>query len=59
MKKTNNVPFEKEDVKNYLDRCIIHWRAKQEAGDKIAEYYIDAFQSARMSIFGKLLPKSK
>jgi hypothetical protein len=51
------IRFEKKDVKEYLDRCIIHWRKKRDEGDAIAEYYVDAFQSIRMSLFGELLPE--
>jgi hypothetical protein len=56
-KKMNTVPFNKKDVKAYLDRCIVHWRKKCETGDKMAEQYIDAFQSMRISLFGELLPQ--
>lgn len=48
----------------YLDRCIAHHRvavAVAEArGDELAHrramYYVDAFQSVRVSAFGALLP---
>ena len=47
-------------AKQYLDDCIRHWRKieKDKSQDKnqIAKYYIDAYQSVRMSLFGELLP---
>lgn len=48
-------------VKTYLDAMINHWRIIKEDPDpeaehqKIAIYYIDAFQSARASLLGKVL----
>lgn len=43
-----------EDIKQYLDNCIVFWRNKRDKeNSKIAPYYIDAFQSIRCSIFGK------
>jgi hypothetical protein len=50
------IPFTKTDIKEYLDRCIEFWRAKREAGDVLADSYIDAFQSVRTTIFGEVLP---
>ena len=67
------VPFIEEDVKEYLDSCIGHWRVKKKSAEErlskkniptynvrenltMASYYIDAFQSVRMSLFGELLP---
>ena len=44
-----------EAIKQYLDDCIKLWREKKENGDETAVYYIDAFQSVRMSIFGEIL----
>ncbi len=52
----NTVPFEKSEVKNYLRRCVLHWRVKDAEGDEIAKYYIDAFQSVSMSLFGETVP---
>jgi len=50
------VPFNKESVKAYLDKCIIHWRKERDQyNNQIASFYIDAFQSVRISIFGELL----
>lgn len=52
-----NIPFEKSEVKAYLDRCIVHWRNKRDKeNDKQANYYIDAFQSVRETLFGETLP---
>jgi len=48
-------PSDRDDVA-YLDRCIVFWRNKRKQGDAMAEYYIDAYQSVRISIFGELLP---
>jgi len=52
----NTVPFEKSKVKNYLRRCVLHWRVKDAEGDEVAKYYIDAFQSVSMSLFGETIP---
>ena len=49
--------FTKNNVKLYLDYAIKQWRKKRKSGSKIAKYYIDAFQSVRVSLFGELLPK--
>jgi len=56
------VPFTQEDVKKYLDTCIVLWRKKRDIGGenaKIAEYYIDAYQSARVSLFGETLNREE
>lgn len=50
------VEFTPEAVKKYLDECICFWRIKHLEGDEGAKYYIDAFQSIRVSLFGELLP---
>jgi len=50
------LPFEKEDVKTYLDDCIKYWRLRESKGITIAQYYIDAYQSVRVSLFGERLP---
>lgn len=42
-------------VQRYLDAAIRAWRAKRDDGDEVAVYYIDAFQSARVSLLGNLL----
>lgn len=55
----HTVNFTKEDIKEYLDDMIRLWREKRDGKDKdlskVAIYYIDAYQSVRVSIFGKLL----
>lgn len=48
------IKFTEESVKNYLDDCIKFWRKDKR---KISKYYIDAYQSMRISLFGKLLLK--
>ena len=59
----NKVEFTEEAIKEYLDKCIIYWRDKKEdtklseESRKMRAYYIDAFQSVRVSIFGELLQK--
>jgi len=62
----STVPFTEEDVKAYLDECIVYWRKtrnkkiKKVPEDmeefKMSVHYIDAFQSVRTSLFGELLP---
>jgi len=57
------IPFTEEDVMGYLDKSIKFWRKKRKianqlhkpAAVKIAEYYVDAFQSARVTLFGEVL----
>lgn len=50
MERLNNL----EEIKEYLDKSIAYWRNKRDIeNNKIAKYYIDAFQSVRTSIFGK------
>lgn len=58
---SNKVPFVEKDVKEYLDRCIANWREKLKTEEnrpggnpEMAECYIDAFQSVRVSLFGEL-----
>jgi hypothetical protein len=59
----------KHDVERYLDESITHWRAvadgetpghadpeKAPAVQEQAPLYVDAFQSARVSLIGELLP---
>lgn len=46
-----------DEMKAYLDNAIINWRKQRdEENNDIAQYYIDAFQSVRVSVFGELLP---
>ncbi len=53
---SKTVPFSKVEVKEYLDRSIRFWRGERdEKGSNMAIYYVDAFQSVRISIFGELL----
>lgn len=52
------IPFTKDEVKKYLDECIVFWRKKRDSdGEKaeMFEYYIDAYQSVRTSLFGETL----
>lgn len=42
-----------EEIKQYLDKAIDSWRKKDNEKNEIAKYYIDAFQSVRISIFGE------
>ena len=52
------VPFTQEDVRKYLDTCIVFWRKKCDSGGEGAEmagYYVDAYQSVRESLFGGVL----
>lgn len=49
------IPFNKEDVKKYLDECIKYWRKEHLNNKEMARYYIDAFQSVRVSLFNELL----
>lgn len=45
-----------DEIKNYLDSCIVYWRKKRdEECCGFAIYYIDAFQAVRHSIFGEIL----
>ena len=63
MKKTT-IPFEKATIKEYLDRSIRYWSKKRkeeeydlDIEERVAGYYIDAFQSVRMTLFGEPLPE--
>jgi len=53
------IPFDRGEIKAYLDRCIAFWRDKRKEGEWMATFYIDAFQSVRTSIFGELLPEER
>ena len=54
------IRFKKTDVKNYLDACIEYWREQRVLGTQpAAVFYIDAFQSVRISLFGELLPEKE
>ena len=53
-----NIPFTKQDIQKYLDKCIIFWREQRKKEHMLfADYYIDAFQSVRKTLFGELLPE--
>ena len=43
-------------IKQYLDNCIRHWRKQERKGDETAKYYIDAYQSTRLTLFHEILP---
>lgn len=53
------IPLTEPEIKAYLDKCIEHWRKNRESGEtalkEMARYYIDAFQSVRVSLFGQTL----
>lgn len=61
------VRFTEQDVKNHLDKCIRFWRSKRDKKSALnqreleerdmAPFYIDAYQSVRVSLFGKVLEK--
>ncbi len=51
----------KQEVQEYLDKCIRKWRQERDSGKSeqtrsVAIYYVDAFQSVRISLLGELLP---
>ena len=57
---SQTIPITEKDIKDYLDRVIDSWRkARDERNSEIARYYIDAFQSVRISFFGELKDASK
>lgn len=63
LKVLSTIPFTEEAVRDYLDECITLWRGhvNGEYGEdhpyrKIASYYVDAYQSVRISLFGEQLP---
>jgi hypothetical protein len=43
-------------TRDYLDSMILHWRRRFVSGDAHATFYVDAFQSARVSLLGSPLP---
>lgn len=51
----NVIPFTQDAVKTLLDNFIGFWRLEHDKGDEGALYYVDAYQSVRMSLFGELL----
>jgi hypothetical protein len=54
--KMDTIPFEKKAVKAYLDRNIVFWRERLKDSNVVADDYIDAYQSVRMTLFGETLP---
>lgn len=52
------------EMLEYLNTCIRQWRIERDNSKRnwdtesqnVAECYVDAFQSVRMSFFGELLP---
>ena len=48
---------ERENIKKYLDQCIEYWRARKNEPEhpysSFAHFYVDAYQSMRVSIFGE------
>lgn len=49
-----------EELREYLDKAIRRWRevlkdSKDEKNKLVAKCYIDAYQSVRLSILGKIL----
>lgn len=44
---------EYRDILKYLDKCIDFWRGSNCSESK---YYVDAYQSVRISLFGKTKP---
>ena len=62
----STVPFMPEAVRAYLDDAILQWRRVRSMDDEqllpgqrqtksMADIYIDAYQSVRMSLFGECL----
>lgn len=56
---SKTIRFTKQNVKNYIDECILFWRKvrdnENDPNSMFAVYYIDAYQSVRVSLFGRLL----
>ena len=54
-----NLDATEKDIKEYLSDCLIYWRAIKESPThsdrRIAMYYIDAYQSVYISLFGETL----
>lgn len=59
---SKDVVITKKDIAEYFDDVIRHWRKKRDdpatgPGERsIAVCYVDAYQSARMSLLGEMLP---
>ena len=61
MEKGSLVPLTQEGLTEYLDACVRSWRQRRDSAESAAErdmaaYYVDAFQSMRISVLGSLLP---
>ena len=54
-------PMNVWEIRSYIDGCVNRWRDikadENHELNSVALYYVDAYQSARASIFGKLLPQ--
>lgn len=56
------VLFTPDAVRNYLDDAIRSWREQRDEHEPgtdqhvMGVYYVDAFQSMRVSLFGEMLP---
>lgn len=65
--KPSTINFNRKEVRAYCDRLIEHWReTRHRAAGKgneedilIADCYIDAYQSLRISFFGQSLLKKE
>jgi len=63
----NIIDFNEKAIQAYCDRMIERWREKKDSAINkkneedilIAECYIDAYQSMRVTLFGQLLPRKK
>jgi hypothetical protein len=59
-KTSNDLNDFKNTLKSYLDNNIRYWRKQKKSIDssqvEMASYYVDAYQSVRISTFGELLP---
>lgn len=55
MRNDGTVEFKEDKVKAYLDQAIRFWRGMVRRGHTGSEYYVDAYQSVRVSIFGEKL----
>lgn len=57
-----SVEFEPDAIKEYIDKCISHWRSERWQSDNIdhirrCEHYIDAYQSIRVALFDHAAPE--
>lgn len=57
----DTVKLTEEDIKQYLDSCITHWRERKKNATVLSDidmavHYIDAYQSVRISLFDELFP---